>query len=321
MRPITLSLPILLLSAPAMAAVPQVVTDIPAVQSLVAQVMGDLGTPAVLLDKGANAHSYQLRPSQARTLQSADLVVWVGPEMTPWLERALDGVAGGTALELLEVTGVHKRAFDAPHDHEAEDAPADAHADAHDHDHVAEAEDEDGHIHDGLDPHAWLDPANAQVWLAVIAEQLAAADPENAATYAANAQAAVARIAVMDREISAQLQPVQDKPFVVAHAAYGYFADHYGLTVAGAVAMGDATAPGAAHLTELRADLQADGVVCAFPEAQHDPKQMALLIEGTGVRLGAALDPSGSSLDYGPGLYEALMRDLSGAISTCLSAD
>ncbi|MDD8023196.1 MAG: zinc ABC transporter substrate-binding protein, partial [Paracoccaceae bacterium] len=67
MRPITLSLPILLLSAPAMAAVPQVVTDIPAVQSLVAQVMGDLGTPAVLLDKGANAHSYQLRPSQART--------------------------------------------------------------------------------------------------------------------------------------------------------------------------------------------------------------------------------------------------------------
>ncbi len=319
MRPITLSVPFFLLTAPAMAAVPQVVTDIPAVGSLVAQVMGDLGAPEVLLDQGANAHNYQLRPSQARALQSADLVFWIGPEMTPWLDRALQGVAGGTAIELLEAAGTHKRAFDAPHDHEAEDEHAD-HADEHGAEEHGE-EEAQGHSHEGLDPHAWLDPGNAQVWLTAIGDQLAAADPENAATYAANAEAARARIAQMDSEISAQLQPVHDKPFVVAHAAYGYFAEHYALHVAGAVALGDAAAPGAAHLADLRADLQADGVVCAFPEAQHDPKQMALLIEGTNVRLGAALDPSGSSLAYGPGLYEALMRDLGTAISTCLSAE
>ena len=69
MRPITLSVPFFLLTAPAMAAVPERVTDIPAVGSLVAQVMGDPGAPEVLLDQGANAHNYQLRPSQARALQ------------------------------------------------------------------------------------------------------------------------------------------------------------------------------------------------------------------------------------------------------------
>ena len=53
---------LLALSSPALADVPQVQTDIPPVAALVAQVMGDLGTPGVLLDKGGDEHDMQLRP-------------------------------------------------------------------------------------------------------------------------------------------------------------------------------------------------------------------------------------------------------------------
>ena len=81
------------LVTPAAAEVPRVITDIPPVQALVAQVMADLGAPVLLLDKGADAHSFQLRPSQAAALAEADLVVWIGPEMTPWLDRAVGGLA------------------------------------------------------------------------------------------------------------------------------------------------------------------------------------------------------------------------------------
>lgn len=307
MRPISFALPALLAALPAAAEVPRVVTDLPAVQSLAAQVMGDLGTPEILLAQGADAHHYQMKPSQAAALQDAGLILWVGPEMTPWLERARAAMAPeAPSLALLDAEGTFRRSFAAG---------------AHDHDHEAEAEaaGEDDHDHEGVDPHAWLDPQNGQVWLGLIAAELGRLDPENAETYAANAAAAQARLADLDAALKAELAPVAGKPFVTFHEAYGYFADHYGLAAAGSIALGDATEPGAAHLAELQAEMAKDGIVCAFPEGQHDPRQLAQLVEGTGVRIGDALDPSGSTLPYGPGLYEALLRGLGASISACLN--
>lgn len=285
-----------LFAMPLRAEVPAVVTDIPAVQSLAAQVMGDLGTAAVLLAPGANAHSYQMRPSEARAVQEAALVVWVGPELTPWLDRAMAGTKG-VSLLLLEAEGTRLRTF------------GEAGAEAEEHDHE----------HEDMDPHAWLDPDNAAAWLAAIAAELGRLDPDNAAVYAANAEAAQQRIAAMDAAIAATLAPVAGRPFVVSHDAYGYFADRYGLALAGAVAAGDAASPGAARLAELRSELEAGGVVCIFPEAQHDPKPVEVLAEATGARIGAPLDPAGSGLAPGPGLYEALMEGLAEAIAECLS--
>ena len=106
-----------LLAAPAMAEVPSVVADTPVTASLVQQVMGDLGQPVLLLDKGADPHDFQMRPSQARALQNADLLVWVGPELTPWLDRAATQMPAGQQLPLLP-TSPQQRSFgdDAAHD-------------------------------------------------------------------------------------------------------------------------------------------------------------------------------------------------------------
>ena len=294
-----------LLAGPALAEVPRVVADLPPVQSLVAQVMGDLGQPVLLLDRGADAHSFQLRPSQVRDLGAADLVVWVGPEMTPWLDRALGGHRGD--LRLADVPGTHRQQFgaDKAHDH--------GHDDEHD-----EHDEHDGHGHDGFDPHLWLDPANAGLWLGAIAAELTRLDPANGATYAANAETAQARLQWLDAEIAVQLAPAQGRPFYVFHDAYGYFAGHYGLTVAGSISAGDAAAPGAAHLSELRAQM-AGSSRCIFPEAQHDPKLVAQIADETGAKVGAALDPEGSLLDPGPALYEAVLRSLADGIADCVA--
>ena len=322
------SLIALLSATPALAEAPRVVTDIPAVHSLVAQVMGEIGSPDLLLEAGGNAHNYQLRPSQARAVADADLVFWIGPEMTPWLDRTLDGIGGGAkAVALIEAEGTYRRDFgdEAAHDHDEEHGHDDDHGEADDHDHDddhghSEAEDHDGHDHTGVDPHAWLDPANARSWLSVIAAELSAADPDNAPSYAANAAAAATGIAGLDARLAARLAPVADRPFVTFHDAYGYFAGHYGLTVAGSVALGDAATPGAARLAELRAELEQGGVVCAFPEAQHDPALVATVVEGTGVRVGGTLDPSGATLDFGPGLYAALLEGMAETLAACLTS-
>lgn len=323
----------LLASGAALAEVPKVVTDFAPTYGLVSMVMGDLGQPEILLDKGANAHEFQLKPSQSAALQEAGLVVWVGPEMSPWLERVLESFGSVPQMRLLEVKGTHLQEFGAEtaHDHEGHDHEADGHDDhaehaehgaeeGHaDHDGHAHAEEgHEGHSHEGIDPHAWLDPANGAVWLEAIAAELSRLDPENATTYAANAAKGKALIAETDAQIAAQLKPVQGKPFVVFHDAYGYFAAHYGVTVAGAVALGDATSPGAAHLRDLQERAGAEAL-CLFPEAGHDGKQVEQMAEATGVKLGAALDPEGAALERDALIYPAFLQGLAKTLADCLT--
>ncbi|WP_114965626.1 zinc ABC transporter substrate-binding protein [Alkalilacustris brevis] len=334
------------LASPALADVPAVVTGTPVVHSLAAQVMGDLGQPTLLLDRGSDPHNFQLRPSQAQALAGADLVFWVGPELTPWLNRAIEGVGiRGESITLLNATGVHLRGFGDDHDqghddhghddHGHDDHGHDHHDDGHDHgeehsnghnhehdhDHGDDHAQDDGHdhSHDGADPHAWLDPHNAEIWLDVIAGALAARDPDNAETYAANAATAREAIDTLDAELRETLTPAGDAAIMVFHDAYGYFSDHYDLRVAGSIALGDAAAPGAARLTQLRAQLAEGQAVCLFPEVNHSSAHVDMLLEGTNTRRGGMLDPAGVMLEPGPEHYATLMRNLAETIADCVT--
>lgn len=288
-----------LTAIPAVADVPAVVTDIAPVQSLVAKVMGNLGPPEVLVEQGADPHSYQLRPSQGRALAGADLIIWVGPELTPWMERMLDNAPEAQIIGLLADPATLRRDY-ANADH-AEEAAGDDHG------------------HHGTDPHAWLDPQNARAWVVLIRDALARADPANAAAYAKNADLALADLDALQAEVAATLVPASGAPLIMGHDAYGYFADRFALTILATVEAGDAASAGAAHLSELRALMAEKRARCLFPEAGHDPKQAAALTEGTATRLGAPLDPEGLLLDHGPDLYDALIRGLAMNTSACVS--
>ena len=314
------------LAAPALAEPPAVITDFQVTHSLVSQVMGDLGTPDLLLDRGGDPHGFQLRPTQARSLEQSDLVVWVGPEFAPWMQRAIDGVGvSGDVLTLFEVDGLHRMEFafghahahdDHGHDHDGHGHSHDDHG--HDHDDHAHSQDH-GHSHDGLDPHAWMNFGNVQIWLDEIAATLSALDPDNADTYADNAAAAREAVAGLRAEIAGILEPVGDAPLVMFHDAYGYLADEFGLNIAGTIALGDAAAPGAARLTEMRAQLADAGAVCIFPEVNHSSRYVDVVVEGTGVRVGEQLDPAGVMFDPGPELFATKMRKMATLIADCVT--
>lgn len=310
---------LLLTSTAALAEVPKVVTDIPPVHSLVAMVMGDLGTPELLLGKGADEHDFQLKPSQMGAVAEADLVVWIGPELTPWLDSALDARGGeGATLTLFDDVGTYKINYFVS----AVGAEADHAEESHD-DHSQGAEEvaHDDHAHGAgsIDPHVWLDPSTAQYWTGLIAMELSRLDPEHAAIYVANAESASTAIAAAEAQAKALLDPVKDRPFVTFHDAYGYYITYFGLTPAGTIALGDAASPGAARLSELRATLEAGAVLCILPEAQHDPALVEQMAEGTGARIGAALDPVGSTLEPGPDAYAALITGTAQTIANCLA--
>jgi zinc transport system substrate-binding protein len=317
---------------------PRIVADTPVAHSLVAMVTQGVSAPALLLDRGADPHDFALRPSQARAVAEAGLVVWMGAAMTPWMGRTVSALAPAAQIELLAVEGVALQPFaeqalfagEAHGDHDHGGHGHDDHAhhdhghddhehgqDDHAHDH---AHDHHGHSHEGDDPHAWLDPANARIWIAAIAARLSEMDPANAATYAANAAAARAAIDAAEAETRATLSAAGSAGIVVHHDAYGYFARVFGVNVLGSVALGDAAAPGAARLAEIRSALEGAGAVCIFPEVQHPEAYAALLTEGSTLRIGAPLDPEGVMLDPGPGLYPALLTGMAQAIADCVTA-
>lgn len=318
------------LAAPA-AAAPRVATDIPAVHSLAARVMAGVSEPELVLPPGASPHGYAMKPSEAELLQEADVVLWVGAELTPWLARAVETLAPqAVSIELLDAPGVTRLPFregatfeahDHDHDHaEAEDHDHDHAAEAeHDHDHEHDHADDHDHDHGGIDPHAWLDPVNAKAWLDAMAGALSSADPANASTYFANAAAGKTELDALIAEIEADLAPLEGAGFVVFHDAYHYFEARFGIEAAGAIALGDAAPPSPARIAEIRETISDLDVTCVFREPQFAPGLVATVIEGTDARTGE-LDPLGAGLELGPELYPTLLLNLGDELVACLGA-
>ena len=77
--------------APVAAAEIDVVASIKPVHSLVASVMEGVGEPILLVKGTGSEHSYSLRPSEARALEQAEVVFWVGETMETFLIKPLRG--------------------------------------------------------------------------------------------------------------------------------------------------------------------------------------------------------------------------------------
>lgn len=339
-----------LCAGPALSDVPRVVVDIAPVHSLVSQVMAGVGTPDLLLPPGASPHGYSMRPSEARSLSQADIVFWVGEGLTPWLETSLDSLAASaTHVALLDVPGAvlletrdgvgfapqkgdahsgHGEEGHDDHDDHGEKAHDDhgheEHAhDDHGHDEHADEKHEDGHDdhgHDhahagGMDPHAWLSPQNATIWLQEIAQILGTTDPENAAQYTANAARAAADLSDLRTEVTATLASVQGKPFIVYHDAFQYFEDSFDMPAVGAFSIGDASQPSPIRVAIIRDFLAEAGATCVLSEPQYN----AGLVQAVDAQNTGVVDPLGAEIAPGPDLYAQVLRNIATSLAACIS--
>lgn len=300
----------LTLPANARAEVPQVITDILPVHSLAAQVMQGVGVPQLLMPAGADPHAYAMRPSEARGLTQANLIFWIGPELTPWLTDALPRLAGNAvAVELLEVDGTvvlqgrQNAVFGAGDGQDAHES----HDTHEDHDH--------GHNHDGVDPHAWLDPQNARIWLAAMAEHLADLDPVNASLYRTNAAAAQDRISTLEAQIKQDLAGGSETGLFVYHDAYQYFENRFGLHSNAAISQSDAAAPGAARLSAVKAAAEAYTIVCVIAEPQFSPRLIASATGDKGRT--AEVDPIGAQFPAGVDQYSSMLAATAQGFAHC----
>ena len=310
----------------------KVVTSIKPVHSLVSGVMVGVGVPSLIIDGAGSPHTYSLKPSQAKQLQDAKLVFWMGDELETFLEGPIENIAqNATAIKLIDAHGLKKIKFREggmfddhghddhdEHDHEKHDDHDDEKHAKKEHDDHGDHDGHDDHGHGEFDPHVWLDPVNAKAIVHEIEEALVKADPGHASIYEANAHKMMEKLDTLTAELREELEPVHEKGFIVFHDAYQYFEQRFDSAAIGSITVSPEAMPGAERVSELREKILELNATCVFSEPQFEPKLVETLVEGTGARTGV-LDPLGATLAKGPDLYFQLIRNMASSMKKCLS--
>jgi zinc transport system substrate-binding protein len=296
---------LLSLATPSIAA-PRVIATIKPVHSLVAAVMQDVATPELLIRGYHSPHTFSLKPSQMRELESADIIFWVGEALETSLQKTLQAAAADhQVIELIDTEGLRQLKARAQSRWEQSSPEIEAHQHSH---------------HSSIDPHIWLSPFNAAVLVERIRQVLSAFDPEHAQQYRDNADLTQQRIQQLDQKIQQQLAPFHHQPFVVFHDAYQHFEHHYGLHAIAAVSADPDRLPGARHISDIQNQIKQQHVSCVFNESQFKSRLINTISEGNQVTV-AQLDPLGATLKAGKDEWFDLMQNLSSAIAGCLSAN
>jgi ABC-type Zn uptake system ZnuABC Zn-binding protein ZnuA len=265
-----------------------------ATTSQVADVVRNVGGPDVavkrLLPVSADPHDYEPRPSDARAIATADLVVRSGGDIDSWLEDLTDDAAGERpALDLLDA--VHRR---------------------------------------GDDPHWWQDPRNVERAAEALATALAEVDPDGAVGYRSRAKVYVAKLRRLDAGIARCIArvPAGKRKLVTTHDALGYYARRYGLDVIGAVipSLSSQAQPSAGETDRLVRQVRDEGVEAIFPESALNPKLERAVAREAGVEVtralwADALGPEGSDgatyLEAMASNTETIVSGLTGGRETC----
>jgi zinc transport system substrate-binding protein len=254
------------------------------------RVGGDRAEVSSLTPPGAEAHDLELAPQDVAAVADADLLVYL-EGFQPALDAAAQNEAADTAWDAGGAADLTLTAEE--HAHEGETAE----------EHAEHAEDGEA-----TDPHFWLDPVRLASVGDALAERLAEADPDGAATYEQNAAALRADLETLDAEMQAGLAGCAVDTLVTGHDAFGYLGDRYGLEVVGISGLSPSAEPSPAAQAEISELVRERGVTTVYTETLVDPAVAETVATEAGVRT-AVLDPIEGLTDESAGSdYLEVMR-------------
>jgi len=281
-----------------------VVTSIKPLYGITQFLMQGVGTPHLLLNTTTSPHTYRLRPSQIKILHSADLIIWISPQIESFLQKPLSQLDNSKQLQLINEKSMHRlparQGGEWSHSH-------------HEHEHHDLHEKEAIHI----DPHLWLSPKNGIQIAQSISAHLQQHDPKNETIYQKNTLQFIKIVEGINTELTQQLASVRAQPFLVFHDAYQYFEQAYQLNAVGTITISPEQNPSAKRLHKLKQRIQTMQVSCLFAEPQFKNKIVKLLHQETQIKT-AWLDPIGTNLATDKNSYFELLRHLSLQIKNCL---
>ena len=282
----------------------EVVASFSILGDMVGRVGGERVRVTTLVGPDGDAHVFEPRPADAKTVGRAAVIVVNGLALEDgWMPRLLRSAGFGgrvvVASQGIEPLRMAEEAEDRHVDKSGASRPA---------------------LVD--DPHAWQNLANGKVYVENIVAGLSAADPAGAATYQANGRAYIAEIAALDGEVRARLAaiPPARRKIVTTHDAFQYFGRAYGLELLAAVGMSTQAEPSAAEVARLIRQIRREKVTAVFLENMSDNRLLAQIARETGARIGGTVYADSLSPADGPApTYLAMFRHNLAAFASALA--
>ena len=237
--------------------------------------LGNNVTIETIVPAGVDVHTFEPSPADAQKLAGADLIVMNGLGLDEWALSLLEA-AGKSEEDVLELAeGIDES-----------NAWVYLEGEEHDEEEGEEHSEEEGeeHGHGGTDPHIWLDPKGAAIYVNRIAARVAAELPERAAAIESARDAGLAEIAALDEELRVGFAAIDasTRKIVTFHDAFGYFARAYEIEIVGVAVEAPGQEPSAKEIAALIDAIKAAGVTSVFSEAQFPSKVLDQVAAETG---------------------------------------
>ncbi len=266
-----------LLAAVPVFAATKVATLHPILADLAQQVGGANVEVVEILKPGADVHHFEPAPKDLAEMRGAKLLLASGKGLESFLDKLRDSLGAG--VKLVEV---------------GEKIPSIPFVE---HEHHHEGKEEHDDHHGSEDPHWWHSAENMKRAARIVADELSAIDPANAAAYAAGAKAASKRFGELKSWAQKEVAKIdrKNRQLVTAHAAFGYFCKEYGFEPLSVLSIGRSDDSSSKHIAETIEEIREHGIKAIFPEDQANPKVLAEIARSTGVKIGEPLIADGTA--------------------------
>ncbi len=277
---------------------------------------GDRVEVVNMVPPGVEPHDWEPGPRLVAGLHAADILVYNGLGLEPWVEKITAGIGTEKPLLVNASEGIvplsgyrhhHDHGEDCDHHHE-EDCDHDHGKDC-DHHH----EEDCHHDHDLPDPHVWLDPLLALQQGKNILEALISVDPSGEQYYRENFALFKSKIERLDADFRSALAKTTRREFVVTHLSFAYLAKRYGLVQLGISGLSPHIEPTPAQLKEIVDFIRSHGIRYVFKEPLASPRLVRTLAAETGAGIltlnpleGLSEEEMAAGKDYFSVMYENL---------------
>lgn len=219
-----------------------------------------------MVPAGTEPHDWEPATKDITGLEKADVFVYSGAGMEHWAEDVLKTLKNKNLTAVEASSGI---TLMKGHEHEEGESK--------------EAADEE-HEHGEFDPHVWLSPVNAKKEMENIKDAFVKADPANEAYYQANYETYASKFDELDKKYKDTLSPLPNKSVVVAHEAFGYLCNAYGLTQMGIEGLTPDSEPDPARMAQVIDFVKENKVKTIFFEDLVSPKVAETIAKETGAK-------------------------------------
>lgn len=253
------------------------------------QLGGERVQVTALVGPNGDTHVYQPKPSDAKELAAARLVLVNGLGLEGWIDRLITA-SKSKARVVIATRGIKPQEMR-----------------------------EEGRV--ALDPHAWQSIANAKIYVANIRDGLIAVDPSGAEIYRAHAEDYLEKLSALEDEVKAAIGqiPPERREIITTHDAFGYFGTAYGFKFIAPEGVSTETEASASDVAKIIRQIKAQKIPAVFLENVVDPRLLRSIATESGANIGGTLYSDALSQPDGPAAtYIDMMRNNIGALSEAL---